>query len=164
VLELYLLIAMKRLEEKERDKYNFQMVFAGPHEPSAVWPQFFTVRFAASGSPQAGLVDPAPNGLSTVFRILGLKGFQGSLCMQADVDTGSLLQSLGLPQITSLNSCTDWLCPVTALERSSACARRGEIGRYFETQHKSVTLDLLKSRMVFSSTGALWFPVGFFLT
>jgi hypothetical protein len=34
VLELYLLIAMKRLEEKERDKYNFQMVFAGPHELS----------------------------------------------------------------------------------------------------------------------------------
>lgn len=29
VLELYLLIAMKRLEEKERDKYNFQTVFAG---------------------------------------------------------------------------------------------------------------------------------------
>ncbi|GAQ80948.1 hypothetical protein KFL_000670060 [Klebsormidium nitens] len=28
VLELYLLIAMKRLEEKERDKYNFNMVFA----------------------------------------------------------------------------------------------------------------------------------------
>lgn len=45
MLELYLLIAMKRLEEKERDKYNFQMVFAGSHESPPVWPQCFTLRF-----------------------------------------------------------------------------------------------------------------------